>query len=197
MIATTSPTARLIGRADDGMELTREEYAAAEWVEGVRFERVNGKLVVMPPAGHEHHVTSEPIRDYLVVYKLAHRDLVEHIFEEAWTAIDEDTDRIPDIAVYLRTRSEGLRIPDRIPEIIFEIVSPGRANRRRDYDEKRDEYERLGVLEYVIVDRFDHEVTVLRLVDGTYQEQILKPADTYRSPLLPGLEIPLQPIIGS
>ena len=197
MIATTSATARMIGPADDGMELTREEYAVAEWVEGVRFERVNGKLVVMPPAGHEHYVTSEPIRDYLVVYKVAHRDLVEHIFEEAWTAIDEDTDRIPDIAVYLRTRSEGLRIPDRIPEIIFEIVSPGRANRRRDYDEKRDEYERLGVLEYVIVDRFDHEVTVLRLVDGTYQEQILKPADTYRSPLLPGLEIPLQPIIGS
>jgi Uma2 family endonuclease len=80
---------------------------------------------------------------------------------------------------------------------IFEIVSPGWENRCRDYQEKRMEYERLGVLEYVIVDRHDQRVTVLRLVERKYQEQLLKPSDSYRSPLLPGLEIPLEPIIGS
>ena len=191
-----SATILQLTAADEGLELTREEYAEAEWAAGVHFERANGRLVLMPPAGYDHRVTSEPIRDHLVVYKVTHRDLVEHVFEESWTAIDEDTDRIPDIAVYLRTRFEGQPIPDRVPELIFEIVSPGRTNRRRDYDEKRDEYERLGVLEYVIVDRFDHEVTVLRLVDGKYQEQLLKPADIYCSPLLPGLEIALQSIIG-
>jgi Uma2 family endonuclease len=104
-------------------------------------------------------------------------------------------DRIPDIAVYLKSAEQPPQIPDRIPELIFEIVSPGRINRRRDY-EKREEYERLGVLEYVIVDRFDHEVTVLRLVEGKYEEQLLKSSETYRTPLLPGLEIPLHPIIG-
>lgn len=182
--------------ADDGLELSREDYAEAEWAAGLRFERVNGRLVVMAPAGYEHRTTSEPIRDRLVVYKVGHADLVEHVFEESWTAIDEGTDRLPDIAVYLRGTSEGLPIPDRVPELIFEIVSPGRLNRRRDYDEKRDEYERLGVREYVIVDRYDHEVTVLRLVDGRYQEQLLKSDDTYRTELLPGLEIPLKNIIG-
>ena len=196
MIATTSATARLIGRADDGMELTREEYAAAEWVEGVRFERVNGKLVVMPPPEFGHHVAVKPFRNYLGAYELAHPDIVEHVFQESWTTIDENTDRLPDIAVYLKSDEDRGQIPERIPELIFEIVSPGRTNRRRDYDEKRGEYERVGVLEYVIVDRFDHEVTVLRLVDGRYSEQILKPSDTYRTPLLPGLEIPLQAIIG-
>jgi Uma2 family endonuclease len=193
-----SATILQLTAADAGLELSREEYAEADWSEGVRFERSHGRLVAMPPAGHDHHVTSEPIRDHLVVYKLAHPDVVEHVFEESWTAVDDDTDRIPDLAVYLKSAdAEPLRIPDRVPELIFEIISPGRENRRRDYDEKRDEYERLGVLEYVIVDRFDHEVTVLRLVNGQYQEQILKPTDTYRTPLLPGLEIPLQPIIGS
>lgn len=191
-----SATLLRLTAADAGMELTCEEYAEAEWSEGNRFERCNGKLVVMPPAGSEHRTTSEPLRDHLVVYKVSHRDLVEHVFEESWMAVDDDTDRIPDIAVYLRTKHEGQPIPDRVPELVFEIVSPGRTNRRRDYDEKRDEYERIGVLEYVIVDRFDHEVTVLRLVDGRYAEQILKPSDTYRTPLLPGLEIPLQAIIG-
>lgn len=190
-------TVHTIGPADVGLRLTREEYAEAEWAEGARFERIKGRLVLMPPAGFDHHVTVEPFRNHLGAYRLTHPAIVAHVFQESWTSVDEDTDRLPDIAVYLRSADpEPLRLPDRIPDLIFEIVSPGRANRRRDYDEKRDEYERLGVLEYVIVDRFDHEVTVLRLVDGKYDEQILKPADTYRSPLLPGLEIPLQSIIG-
>ena len=183
--------------ADEGLELTREEYAEAEWGKGVRFERAKGRLVLMPPAGFDHHVTIEPFRNHLGAYCLTHPEIVDHVFQESWTSVDEDTDRIPDIAVYLKSEeTPPPRLPDRVPELIFEIVSPGRTNRRRDYDEKRDEYERLRVLEYVIVDRFDHEVTVLRLVDGKYQEQLLKPADIYRSPLLPGLEIPLQPIIG-
>ena len=182
--------------ADAGLELSREEFAEAEFDLRYRYERHVGRLVVTPPAGHEHRVTSEPIRDRLVVYKVAHPEIIEHVFEESWTSIDDNTDRIPDIAVYLRARFAGQEVPDRIPELIFEIVSPGRANRRRDYDEKRDEYERVGVLEYVIVDRFDHELTVLQLVDGHYQQEILKPRDTYRTPLLPGLEILLQSIIG-
>lgn len=182
--------------ADAGMELTREEFAEAEWAAGDRFERCHGKLIVMPPAGHDHQVTVEPIRDFLGAYRLAHPTVIDHTFQESWTSVDEDTDRIPDIAVYLKTSDDPPKIPERVPDMVFEIVSPGRANRRRDYDEKRDEYERIGVLEYVIVDRFDHEVTVLRLVDGQYQEQILKPSDTYRTSLLPGLEIPLQSIIG-
>lgn len=192
-----SATILQLKAADDGAELTREEYADAEWAGDVRFERANGRLVLMPPAEHDHHVTVKPFRNHLGAYELAHPEIVEHVFQESWTTVDEDTDRIPDIAVYLKSKDpDPPRLPERIPELIFEIVSPGRANRRRDYDEKRDEYERLGVLEYVIADRFDHEVTVLRLVDGKYQEQLLKPADTYRSALLPGLEIPLLTIIG-
>lgn len=193
-----SATILQLTAADAGVELTREEYAEAEWAEGVRFERANGRLVLMPPAEHDHHVTVKSFRNHLGAYELAHPEIVEHVFQESWTSVDEETDRLPDIAVDLKTNDpDPPRLPNRVPELIFEIVSPGRTNRRRDYDEKRDEYERLGVLEYIIiVDRFDHEVTVLRLVDGKYQEQLLKPADIYRSPLLPGLEIPLQAIIG-
>ena len=185
-----------LSAADAGLELTREEFAEAEFDTRYCYERHEGRLVVMPPPAHGHHVTVEPFRNHLGAYALAHPEIIEHVFQEAWTSIDEDTDRLPDIAVYLRSQNEPSKLPDRIPELIFEIVSPGRANRRRDYDEKRDEYERIGVSEYVIVDCFDHEVTVLRLVDGHYHEELLKPRDTYRTTLLPGLEIPLQVIIG-
>ena len=58
-----------------------------------------------------------------------------------------------------------------------------------------DEYERLGVREYVIVDRFDHRLTVLTLKDGHYSEAWLGSKDVYTSPLLPGLSIPLAGVI--
>lgn len=191
------PTASLTIRPTDaGTELTREEFAEAEFTEGYRYERHEGKLVAMPPPGHDHHLTTGSIRDYLGAYRLAHPEVVEYVVQDSWTSVDENTDRIPDIAVYLKSTEARPRLPDRVPELVYEIVSPGWENRRRDYGEKRQEYERLGVREYVIVDRHDQRVTVLQLVEGKYQEQLLKPADTYRSPLLPGLEIPLQSIIG-
>lgn len=105
----------------------------------------------------------------------------------------DDTDRLPDLAVYLVGR--GGRIPDRVPDMIFEIVSETRSDQRRDYDEKHEEYERIGVTEYVIVDRFRHTVTVLRLVDGEFNETVLGPDDVYSSPLLPGLRLPLKDVI--
>lgn len=178
---------------DGGLELSREEYADAETTPPWRYERANGRLVVMVPPGHDHHSTVQPFRDYLGAYRLAHSDVVEYVFQESWTAVDQDTDRLPDIAVYLRGRDD--RIPERVPELVFEIVSESNQDRKRDYDEKREEYQRLGVREYVIVDRFEHRLTIFRIQDGYYGETILGPDDTYTSPLLPGLEIPLTGII--
>jgi Uma2 family endonuclease len=185
-----------LSQHDTGLELSREEFAEAQYQEPWRYERVEGKLVVMNPPGPGHQFTSDPIRDYLGGYRLAHREVVEHVASDGWLRIDENTDRRPDIAVYLVTSLPTASIPERVPELIFEIVSPGTENRRRDYVDKRGEYERIGVQEYVIVDRFDHRVTVLRLAAGRYEESQLGPADVYSTPLLPGLEIPLKEIIG-
>ena len=47
----------------------------------------------------------------------------------------------------------------------------------------------------MIIYRFVKKVTVLTLVDGRYVEQVLTPADSYRSPLLPGFEVPLAEVL--
>ena len=47
----------------------------------------------------------------------------------------------------------------------------------------------------MIVDHFDHRLTVLCLKDAKYAETIVGPADIYTTPLLPGLGIPLDGII--
>lgn len=149
----------------------------------------------MPPPGWDHQHVTCWFRNHLGAYMLDHPDLVEEVFQECWAAIDELTDRIPDIAVYLKSSADQSKSPERTPDLIFETVSAGAAARRRDYEEKREDYRRFGVREYVIIDRLEHRLTVLRLADGEYVESTLGVDETYTSPLLPGLAIPLAGVI--
>ena len=186
-----------VDATSDGMPLSRADFAEAEFALPHRYERSNGKLVVAPPAGYGHQSAGKPFRNHIGAYELAHPDIVEDVFDECWITLPDDTDRIADMAVYLRTDEARPDYPERIPELVYEVVSPGFQNRKRDYEEKRLEYEQAGIREYVIIDRFDQQVTVLRLTVDGFDETVLKPKDTCTTPLLPGLEIPLESIIGS
>jgi len=188
----TTETQLTLGPQDDGRFVSAEEFASAVFLEPWEYERVGGRLVVMSPEGEEHVDDSEPWRDALVLYKrLGRPDVVQKVVSNAWIRVNGGTDRIGDIGVYLVPDGPVPRIPDRVPDLMFEFVSPGRTARDRDYVEKREEYYRVGVREYVIIDRFDKKVTVLTHGPGGYEELVLTLADTYRSPLLPGLEIPM------
>jgi Uma2 family endonuclease len=196
-MSQSHPSKLTLSHQDDGLELSHEEFAEADFAEPWRYERVNGRLVVMTPSGFEHNAAGQPFRHHLGAYELAHPDIVEFVLPEAWVVVDENTDRIADIAVYLRSPEPQPASAERVPDLIFEIVSPTAADRRRDYEEKRAEYQRIGVWEYVIVDRFEHRVLVLRLQNGQYAETELGPNDSYTTALLPGLEIPLEKILSN
>ena len=184
-----------LGIADHGVKLTREEFGEAQYEEPWRYERVDGRLVVMSPAGHDHQKPNNFFRDYLGAYKLAHPGIVEFVFSEAWVCTTKTNDRIADIGVFLVASKGKGTIPDRAPDLAFEFVSGGGGDRKRDYVDKRAEYLRAGVKEYVIVDRFDRRVTVLRRVRGRFVESELGPNDTYTTKLLPGLNIPLKQVL--
>jgi Uma2 family endonuclease len=184
-----------LSQKDHGLELTHEEFVEADFQEPWRYERVNGRLVVMTPSGFEHNAAGQPFRNPLGAYEIAHPDIIEFVLPEAWVVIDENTDRIADIAVYLRSSEPQPASAERVPDMIFEIVSPTAADRRRDYDDKRAEYQRIGVREYVIVDRFAHRVLVMTRENGQYTERELGPNDNYTTPLLPGLAIPLAKVL--
>ena len=178
-----------LGRADDGRIVSHAEFASASYEEHWKYERVAGRLVVMSPDGWEHVETSEPWRDRLGAYALSRPDVVRRVASQAWVRIDADNDRIGDIGVYL-VGNAG-RIPDAVPDLMFEFVSPSKTDRQRDYVAKRAQYQGLGVREYVIVDRFERQVTVLTLEAGRYVERVIAGDGVYHSPLLPGLAIEL------
>jgi Uma2 family endonuclease len=78
-----------------------------------------------------------------------------------------------------------------VPAIVVEFVSASRRDRRRDYEEKRREYREAGVVEYWIVDRFARIITVYRNPLEEPDEVVVAEQETYRTPLLPGFELPL------
>jgi Uma2 family endonuclease len=90
---------------------------------------------------------------------------------------DQATVRRPDLVVL----SEGLALalaesgsstvmPEfPTPELVVEVVSPGKENADRDYRYKRSEYAVCGIREYWIVDPGRGVVSVLEWVDGFYE----------------------------
>ncbi len=81
-----------------------------------------------------------------------------------------------------------------VPSLVaVEVVSPYRnqldENYRRDYIEKKAEYEQLGIAEYWIVDPQAQLVTLLLLVNGSYQATEFTGNQQIVSPTFPELEL--------
>jgi Uma2 family endonuclease len=185
---TAEPRLRL-GPADDGRVLSADEFADAEYEEPWQYERVEGRLVVTPPDGMGHQRSASPWRKRLDAYQLQRPDVVSDVFPNPWIRDRVATDRIGDLGVYLTRPDGGCDYPDQPPDIMFEIVSPTAQDRRRDYEEKRADYLRMGVREYVIIDRFRSQVTVLTRVADAFQERVLGLQGVYTTPLLPGFAV--------
>ena len=79
-----------------------------------------------------------------------------------------------------------------VPEIVVEVVSE--SSRKRDYNEKPDEYLRFGVKEYWIIDGEIRVMTVLRRSRGRWSETKVGPPDFHRTRLLPGLALPIESV---
>ncbi|MGL5834611.1 MAG: Uma2 family endonuclease, partial [Waterburya sp.] len=75
------------------------------------------------------------------------------------------------------------------PVLVVEVVSPGKANRDRDYRYKRSEYAARGILEYWIVDPELSRVTVLSLIDGLYEETIFENEQIITSSIIRPLDL--------
>ena len=176
-----------LGLKDQGRLLTDEEFARAEWDAPYRYERVEGRLVVMSPSGKTHLGLVWAVVKEISLYDAAHPGMIEMAATEAWIRTGEGQDRMADIGVYLtEDEPQSDQQYERIPRVVFEVVS--RGSEERDYILKRGEYFDLGVAEYVIVDPFRKVVTVLSHGEGDYLARELGEDDIYTSGQLPGFE---------
>lgn len=61
-----------------------------------------------------------------------------------------------------------LQMPE--PQLVAEVVSPGKANHKRAYEDKRQQYQERGIPEYWLINLEPQTITVLQLVNQAYQE---------------------------
>lgn len=106
--------------------------------------------------------------------------------------LDPRTYREPDVIFLSAERPERRAgdYPDGA-DLVMEVVSGGRADRRRDLVTKRAEYAAAGIRGYWIVDPEKETITVLRLEGDTYVEHGHFREGEATSALLPGFAAPV------
>jgi Uma2 family endonuclease len=192
-IAESLAAPSCLGPRSNGMLMTLEEYdATQDWEEGYRYELVHGVLIATPPAGAGERGPNDELGYMIIHYQRSHPNgpIVDDTLPEQ-TVKTPATRRRADRAIWVGLGRQP--VPERdVPTITIEFTSDSSRDRRRDYEAKRDEYAAAGVQEYWVIDRFRRTLTVFR---GAASKHVVTEGETYRTPLMPGFELPLDKIL--
>ncbi|MEG3437062.1 Uma2 family endonuclease [Pannus brasiliensis CCIBt3594] len=143
-----------------------------------RYELEEGELRAMPP---ENDLNLR-IASFLIIYfsQVGIPAYRLRIGTEIVVSGTRPTVRVPDLMVLSEELASILASAGRStvtmemppPELVVEVVSPGRENVNRDYRYKRSQYQARGIGEYWIVDPIEGKITILSLVEGLYEESV-------------------------
>jgi Uma2 family endonuclease len=196
-MATVSDARTLpYGPRDAGIPLNADEFEAADFQHGWRYELIHGVLVVSPSPREEERDANEQLGFWLRAYQQSERgNLLDLTLPEQDLRVQTHIRRC-DRAIWCglgrlpRTRG---RVAERDPPaIVIEFPSSRPADQRRDYEEKAIEYRDLGVKEYWILDRFRRSMTAWSWKRGTWSQRLLSEKQSYQTPLLPGFRLSLR-----
>lgn len=155
--------------------LTLDDFLALDLQDDHIYELEQGRLRAMPTESDLNLQIASLMFAQLLQLGIPPARL--RIGTEIVVQSDQATVRRPDLVVL----SEGLTLalaesgsstvmPEfPAPELVVEVVSPGKENADRDYRYKRSEYAVCGIREYWIVDPGRGVVSVLEWVDGFYE----------------------------
>jgi Uma2 family endonuclease len=171
-------------------------------IEGIRYEIIDGDLFASKHPHWHHQYASDriarPLHDWndqtglgiaMSVPGLVFAEVNDVIPDVVWINRDRLA-AVEDAAGHLRAA----------PELVVEVLSPGRENERRDREVKLALYARQGVQEYWIVDWQGQAVEVYRRVDDDPSASsgqalrlvtTLTGEDALTTPLLPGFSCPI------
>lgn len=185
-------TQTLIGRRHHGRKMSLRKFEFAQVEEGIRCELARGYLIVSEVPNYPHGLQVYAINRFLSHFNAIHPGIIRAVLggSDCKLLIPEwESERHPDISVYLSAPKGKGRTVWRTwqPELVIEVVSEG--SRDRDYTEKRDEYWTLGVKEYWIVDAQLEQVLQLRRGRSQWFEKTLGPKDHCETKLLPGFKL--------
>jgi Uma2 family endonuclease len=158
----------MIGAIDDVMVFSEGEFE--QLPDEGRWEVVDGRAILLPPSDYEHQRLSDRLKrmieEQLETLKCGFAVSAPNVFiQRKRDLLGGFQNRVPDIAVskHRPARHFAVGAP---PELVIEILSTRRGNVER--TEKLDDYALAGIGGYWIVNPFDREVEIYRLVGSEY-----------------------------
>ena len=140
------------------------------------YELENGRLLYMPSESE----INRRIASFLFVYfaQLGIPFYRLSIGTEVVVMGSRSTVRVPDLMVLTEELAQVMSGASRSivmsdmpsPQLVIEVVSPGKENENRDYRYKKSQYQAREIDEYWIVDPIQEKITILTLVEGLYEE---------------------------
>ena len=123
-----------------------------------RYELIEGELFVSRAAGLPHQLILHNLQMALASY--LKQNPIGKVVPGPGAVFSDYDAVIPDL-VFVRNESWDRIVADerfvQAPDLVIEILSPGKQNRERDLSVKRQLYSRYGVEEYWIVDTENQE----------------------------------------
>jgi Uma2 family endonuclease len=168
--------------------------ALPETLDDTRYEIVDGELFVARQPTFEHQYACSVLTAALHTWSDTSGLGVGTVTPGIIFAEDEAV--VPDVVWISRQRlREIIGVDGKLhgpPELVIEVLSPGRSNQQRDRDAKLRLYARRGVDEYWIVDLERRNVEIFRR-DGPALSNagLVALTEELRSPLLPGFAHPV------
>ena len=181
---------RVFGPEDNGILMTPREFDRADFDDGWTYELVNGVLIVSPIPSEEEVDPNEELGRWLRNYQEHHSQgsALNKTLPERHVRVAKNRRRV-DRVIWAGLGRKPRR--NEKPTIAVEFVSKRKRDRERDYKTKRDEFMRLRIQEYWIIDRFLRIMTVFIRQGTKIKQVVVAENEVYRTPLLPGFELPL------
>ena len=196
--ATPTLTALRIGPADHGRRLKLDEFIEAEFEEGWVYELARGVVEVTEVPGPWHGRIVDRLARMFIHYDEQHPGRINYRAgggECRKRLPGMVSDRHPDQAIYLDPEPSGHKVWTKwVPHIVDEVVSPG--GEQRDFVDKHEEYLRVGVREYWILDTEHRRMHALVREGDTREETIVPESGIYHTVFLPGLQVRPAELLG-
>lgn len=189
-----------LGPQDAGIVLSWEEFQAADYIPGYRYEVIQGRLEVSPQANFSHDRLTNYIDVRLVTYSQAHPEIINYVSQHAIAFVPgmaQLTCPEPDIAAYRGIPLDRYVEWEEIsPLLTVEVLSPSKTE--KDWVRNLDLYLRVSsIKEYWVVDGLTDENRPSMTVHRRWGQKwrvIAVPFDTiYTTRLLPGFELRMNP----
>lgn len=189
---------RMAGRDDVKTSIPRVKLTYDDFVllpdDGKRHELIDGEHYVTPSPARKHQTISWNLTTLIGSYLRAHP--VGRAFAAPFDVVFSNFDVVePDLLFISKERQNDILTAKHVrgaPDLVVEIGSP--ATRKRDETIKRRLYEKFGVSEYWVIDPELDSIHVCRRTDAGYTraaELTHEQQDVLRTPLMPGLDLPL------